>query len=138
MPTRVVAGQEPRGTELILIAEDHESIREMAQQTLQHLGYGVLSAGDGEEALELLEQGNPALAVLDVVMPKLGGPATAVQLLQRFPKLPIIFTSGHAQDTQPFPASTNLMTYLQKPYSPKALGKLVRSVLDQQAKAAGT
>lgn len=138
VPSPVVAGQEPRGTELILIAEDHESIREMARQTLQHLGYGVLSAENGEEALQLLEQGNPALAVLDIVMPKLGGQATALQLLQRFPKLPIIFASGYARDTQSFPASTNLMTYLQKPYSPTALGKLVRSLLDQQAKAAGT
>ncbi len=134
-PFRPAPSQEPTGTELVLIAEDHESIREMARQTLQRLGYGVLSAADGEEALRLLEQGNPALAVLDVVMPKLGGQATAVQLLQRFPALPIIFTSGYAQDAAAFPASGNLMTYLQKPYSPTALGKLVRSVLDQHAKA---
>jgi two-component system, cell cycle sensor histidine kinase and response regulator CckA len=136
-PSRAASGPEPTGTELVLIAEDHESIREMARQTLQRLGYGVLSAADGEEAIRRLEQGRPALAVLDVVMPKLGGPATAVQLLQRFPGLPIIFTSGYAQDAAAFPTSTNQTKYLQKPYSPTALGKLVRSVLDQQAKAAG-
>ena len=131
----LISASEPRGTELILIAEDHESIREMGRQTLQRLGYSVLSAADGEEALQLLEQGSPALAVLDVVMPKLGGPATAVQLLHRLPSLPIIFTSGYSQDPSAFPASPNPMTYLQKPYSPMALAKLVRSVLDQQVKA---
>src|SRR5262249_1514677 len=53
--TPAVSGTEMRGTELILIAEDHESIREMARQTLQHLGYQVLSAENGEVALNLLE-----------------------------------------------------------------------------------
>jgi two-component system, cell cycle sensor histidine kinase and response regulator CckA len=65
------------GTETILIADDHESIREMTRQALISLGYRVLSAGDGEEALKLCEKERPALAILDVVMPKLGGPATA-------------------------------------------------------------
>src|SRR5207249_4783068 len=48
--------QDLRGTEVILIAEDHESIREMARQSLLHLGYKILSAGDGEEALRLVEE----------------------------------------------------------------------------------
>jgi two-component system NtrC family sensor kinase len=134
MATPAVSITEMRGTELILIAEDHESIREMARQTLQHLGYQVLSAGNGEEALELLEEAEPALAVLDVVMPKMGGPATAARLLERFPHLPIIFTSGYTQDGSGLPMTTQLTTYLQKPYSPTALGKLVRQVLDQQSK----
>jgi PAS domain S-box-containing protein len=132
-----VSTAEIQGTELILIAEDHESIREMARQTLQHLGYKILSAGNGEEALSLLEEGKPALAVLDVVMPKLGGPATAARLLERFPDLPVIFTSGYTQDSSGLPVTSQLTTYLQKPYSPTALGKLVRQVLDQQLKAHG-
>ncbi|HWZ96272.1 MAG TPA: response regulator [Candidatus Dormibacteraeota bacterium] len=126
----VAAGPEPRGTELILLAEDHESIREMARHTLLNLGYRVLCAADGEEAIRLIDRDRPALAVLDVVMPKLGGQATAGQLLQRFPGLPVIFTSGYSQDAAGFPASTTEMKYLQKPYSPTALGKLVRHVLD--------
>ena len=122
--------QDLRGTEVILIAEDHESIREMARQSLLHLGYKILSAGDGEEALRLVEQERPALAVLDVIMPKLGGTAVATQLTERFPDLPVIFTSGYSQDAANLPAGTGRMTYLQKPYSPTALSKLVRNVLD--------
>src|SRR4029077_1409207 len=82
-----------RGTETILIAEDHESIREMARQILLNLGYRVLSACDGEEAIKLSEKETPALAVLDVVMPKLGGVATASRLTALFAGLPILFTS---------------------------------------------
>jgi two-component system cell cycle sensor histidine kinase/response regulator CckA len=119
-----------RGTEVILIAEDHESIREMARQSLLHLGYKILSAGDGEEALRLVEQERPALAVLDVIMPKLGGTAVATQLTERFPDLPVIFTSGYSQDAANLPTGAGRMTYLQKPYSPTALSKLVRNVLD--------
>jgi len=124
------SGLEMRGTELILIAEDHESIREMARHTLVNLGYRVLAAADGEEALRLIAREKPALAVLDVVMPKMGGPATAGHLVQKFPGLPIIFTSGYSQDAAGLPAPTPRMTYLQKPYSPTALGKLVRNALD--------
>jgi len=84
IPTLTGAASQPRGTELIPIAEDHESIREMARHTLLNLGYRVLSAAIGEEALRVdLEE--PALAVSDVVMPKLGGQATSVRLLERFP-----------------------------------------------------
>jgi len=67
-PAQAGTAQDLRGTEVILIAEDHESIREMARQSLLHLGYKILSAGDGEEALRLVEQERPALAVLDVIM----------------------------------------------------------------------
>jgi PleD family two-component response regulator len=72
---------ELRGSETLLIADDHESIREMARQTPTSLGYRVLCAADGEEALRLCEQNTPQIAVLDVVMPRLGGTATADKLL---------------------------------------------------------
>jgi CheY-like chemotaxis protein len=102
----------------------------MARQSLLHLGYKVLSAGDGEEALRLAEQERPALAVLDVVMPKLGGTAVAKRLTERFPDLLVIFTSGYSQESAGLPNGAGRPTYLQKPYSPTALSKLVRSVLD--------
>jgi len=123
-----------RGTETILIAEDHESIREMARQTLMNLGYRVLSACDGEEALTLCEKEAPALAILDVVMPKLGGAAAAAKLTACFTDLPILFTSGYSQDSENVaPASANAH-YLQKPYSPTTLGRMVREILDQTNK----
>src|SRR5437868_2584710 len=89
---------EMHGTETVLIADDHESIREMARQTLSSLGYRVLCAADGEEALRLCDQTVPHIAVLDVVMPRLSGTSASEQLLRRFPGLRIIFTSGYSRD----------------------------------------
>lgn len=64
------------GSETILLAEDHDSIRELTRQSLTRLGYQVLAAADGRQALRLAELERPDLAVLDVVMPHLGGAAT--------------------------------------------------------------
>ena len=119
-----------RGTETILIAEDHESIREMARQVLMGMGYRVLSACDGQEALRLCAQEVPALAILDVIMPNLGGPATAASLLQMFPDLPVVFTSGYTADVTEAATADGKARYLQKPYSPRTLGRLVREMLD--------
>jgi PAS domain S-box-containing protein len=123
---------EIRGTETILIAEDHESIREMARQALLSMGYRVLSACDGQEALTLCAQETPALAILDVIMPNLGGPATAASLLQMVPGLPLIFTSGYSPDASDIPTANGKARYLQKPYSPTTLGRLVRETLDHR------
>jgi len=119
-----------RGTETILLADDHESIRDMARQTLMGLGYRVLSASDGEEALRLCEHETPALAILDVIMPKLGGPATAAKLAGRFPRMRVLFTSGYSAASDAAPAGGATAHYLQKPYSPTTLAHLVREILD--------
>lgn len=122
---------EMKGTETVLLADDHESIREMARQTLMSLGYRVLSAVDGEEALRLCEAEKPALAILDVVMPKMGGLEAAEKLQARYGKLPILFASGYSQDSESMASGTNHARYLQKPYSPTTLGCLVREILDE-------
>jgi PAS domain S-box-containing protein len=121
---------ELHGTETILIAEDHESIREMSRQALLNMGYRVLAACDGQEALELCSHEAPALAILDVIMPKLGGLGAAARLLKLFPGLPVVFTSGYSADVSKLPAEGTKTRYLQKPYSPTTLGRLVRETLD--------
>jgi two-component system cell cycle sensor histidine kinase/response regulator CckA len=123
---------EMRGTETILLADDHESVREVARQTLVGLGYRVLSAADGEEALRLCENEMPELAILDVIMPKLGGPAAATKLKARFAQVRVLFTSGYSPDSDFIPASAKIR-YLQKPYSPTTLARLVREILDEPA-----
>jgi two-component system cell cycle sensor histidine kinase/response regulator CckA len=120
-----------RGSETILLAEDHESIREMARQTLVSLGYRVLSAADGEEALRLSEHEQPALAILDVIMPKMGGSAAAGQLAQKYSGVRVVFTSGYSSESELVPEGTT-GRYLQKPYSPPTLARLVRKILDEK------
>jgi|SRR5882724_1359687 len=107
----------------------------MARQTLASLGYRVPCAADGEEALRLCEQNTPQIAVLDVVMPRLGGTATAAKLLERFPELRVIFTSGYSRDRDERTASLSLGPYLQKPHSPTKLGRPV-DILDAEEKPA--
>jgi len=123
-------GAKLEGTETILLAEDHDSIREMARQWLVSLGYRILSAANGEEALRLCEQETPALAILDVIMPRLGGGATATQLRSRFQNLPILFTSGYSEPTDASVSRLANSSYLQKPYSPTSLGRAIRKILD--------
>jgi two-component system cell cycle sensor histidine kinase/response regulator CckA len=122
--------RDPGGSETILFAEDHESIREMAYQALTALGYRVLLACDGEQALLMAENETPALAILDVIMPRCGGPAAAERLRQKFPGLPVLHTSGYypLYDEKLLAASN--AHYLQKPYSPSTLGRVVRQILD--------
>jgi two-component system, cell cycle sensor histidine kinase and response regulator CckA len=122
---------EMRGSETILLAEDHESIREMARQTLVSLGYRVLSAADGEEALRLSQHEPPALAILDVIMPKMGGSAAAGQLAQHYPGVRVVFTSGYSSESELVPEGPT-GRYLQKPYSPTTLARLVREILDEK------
>ena len=119
-----------RGTETILVADDHESIREMARQALVSLGYRVLSACDGIEALQLCKNEQPALAILDVIMPKMGGPVAAEKLMERYGSIPILFTSGYSQDSESVATAASHAQYLQKPYSPTTLGCMVRQILD--------
>jgi CheY-like chemotaxis protein len=103
----------------------------MARQALLNLGYRVLSACDGEEALKLCAQETPALAILDVIMPKLGGPAAAARLGALFAGLPVLFTSGYSQDSEDFSSVQADAHFLQKPYSPTTLGRLVREILNE-------
>jgi len=124
-----------RGTETILIAEDHESIREMARQTLANLGYRVLAATDGAEALRLCQLEAPAMAILDVIMPKMGGPAAGAKLTALFDGIPLLYTSGYSQDSENMAPAGPDARYLQKPYSPTTLGRIVREILDQRNEA---
>lgn len=127
----------PRGTETLLLAEDHDSIREMARQTLANLGYRVLCAEDGEKALEVCTHEKPALAILDLVMPKMNGPELGAKLADRFQNLPILFTSGYSQESREAANSGPGWRFLQKPYSPSSLGRVVREILDEAGKDPG-
>ncbi len=117
------------GTETILPAEDHDSIREMVRQALVNYGYRVLAAEDGEKALKLCERESLDLAILDLVMPHLGGPATAGKLLERFPHMRVVFTSGYSESSSAALLQVPTSRFLQKPYSPMALARVLREVL---------
>lgn len=123
----------PRGTETILLVEDDETVRELAQEVLEICGYRVLKAGSGKAALAICKQQTEPIHLLltDVVMPEVSGPELAAQLLSLYPESPVLYMSGHTEDAivhhGVLDEGTNL---LQKPFSPAALAAKVRQVLD--------
>jgi len=122
------------GKETILIAEDHEGIREMARATLESLGYQILIAKDGEEAVGIFSayRDSIALVLLDVIMPRRGGPETYEAIQAMKPGVPVVFATGYSNETA---ALTEMLergiTVLQKPYSPGVLCRRVREALDR-------
>ncbi|MBN9519738.1 response regulator [bacterium] len=122
------------GTEAVLLVEDQEDVQQFARLALQSYGYTVLTAADGAEALRVLDA-HPAVDVLvsDVVMPGMSGPEVAAALRARDPRVGVLFTSGYSDDAidrhGPVPADA---AFLQKPYTPLALARTVRDVLDRR------
>jgi two-component system cell cycle sensor histidine kinase/response regulator CckA len=127
-----------RGTETILVADDHEGLREIASEVLSSQGYTVISAKNGEEAVRLFKenQENIRLVVLDVAMPLLTGPEAYVQIRALKPGFPVMFTTGYTSESASL--KSHLETgaiFLQKPYSPQELGRMVRGTLDRKTGA---
>jgi two-component system, cell cycle sensor histidine kinase and response regulator CckA len=122
------------GTETILIAEDNDDLREAVREMIEALGYRVLLAHDGEEALQLFTQNSTTvdLVMLDVVMPKMHGPAAYAQMIAIKPGVPAIFTTGYATEADSLACtSQGRVGVLQKPYGTILLGQKIRGLLDE-------
>jgi len=123
------------GWETILLVEDEDAVRTLAQQILQNLGYTVLSAARGAEALMLAQTRNGPIHLLitDVVMPGLDGRHLSEAVTRLRPGTKTLFISGHADDTVlRHGIPTTGATFLQKPFDLEALPGKVRKVLDQE------
>jgi len=120
------------GTETILLAEDAESLRALAERILMASGYTVLVARDGVEAVEVMDRNVKVdLAVLDVVMPRKGGKEAYAEMRKRNPDLKVLFMSGYfAGAAQELFIMTPGTPFLPKPYTPASLMRKVREVLD--------
>ena len=129
------------GTETLLIADDHEGIREMICTALEGCGYRVLRSVDGEDAVQLFQKHSMeiSLVILDIVMPRLGGREVAARMRSLRPDLPVIFTTGYSADND---GLTQVVEsggiVLQKPYDPKKIARRVRQLLDRTPIGAGT
>ena len=122
------------GTETILVAEDHEAAREVARETLATLGYQVLLAHDGQEAVRMAQAQHDriGLVILDVLLPRLSGPGAYARMCAVKPRLPVIFTTGgSAQIALPGGMMEKGAAVLEKPYSTETLGRKVRELLDR-------
>ena len=124
------------GTETILLVEDEPAVLMMARGILQRLGYQVIPAPSGDEALPLWREQSAKIDLLltDMVMPgSLNGRELAEQLLQEKPGLKVLYTSGYSMELigTSLTSSKNFV-FLPKPYHPDILAQTVRKCLDSK------
>lgn len=132
-PARSPESRGRGGAETILLVEDEDAVRRLASTVLERRGYAVLAGCDGEAALQLAARhtGPLDLLVTDVVMPRMSGPQLAAQLTQARPGLKVLYLSGYTDDTIIHHGVLREgVAFLQKPFSPEALTRKVREVLD--------
>lgn len=123
----------PRGSETVLLVEHHEAVRLVAREILEAQGYSVLEASQAGEALRIEERhdGPVHLLVAEVAMPDMSGPELARRLARGRPEAKVLFVSG-LTDTEAAPDGIlgSHAPFLPKPFSPDALARKVREVLD--------
>jgi len=133
--SRKVPGPLVGGNETILVAEDDETVLALAEHLLTEAGYAVLTAKDGEKAIEMFEQHTDEidLVMFDVIMPRLGGKQALERILELRPRIPHLFASGYSENA----VHTNFIQnrglhLLSKPYQANTLLRKIREVLDEK------
>ncbi len=127
------------GNEAVLIVEDEEAVRRIAERILRAAGYQVFTAASGSHALALCEERGGAFDLLltDVIMPQVSGRELAEQLTSRYPTLRVLYMSGYADDAiVHHGVLAPGMHFIGKPFSAAELRSKVREVLDRDTLAA--
>ncbi len=123
-----------RGSEQILLVEDDAAVRKLVRELLEQQGYKVIAAEHAAHALELVDRQGREIEFLvtDVVMPGMSGPDLAARLVQRFPRMKILFISGYTDSLVLRHGLTDAQhVMLQKPFDARLLATKVRELLDQ-------
>ena len=126
------------GCETVLLVEDETGVRDLTARLLESNGYRVLQAGSADEAIALIETHPEVLPLLitDVVLPGMSGHHLAQRLRTTTPELAVIYMSGYTDETIAHHGILEEdVSFLQKPYTSKALLHLVRRVLDERSPA---
>jgi two-component system cell cycle sensor histidine kinase/response regulator CckA len=118
------------GSGTILLVEDEDMVRAVAERALTRQGYTVLTAENGEAALELIASSDrPDLLISDVVMPTMDGPTMVARVRRRYPDLPILFMSGYAEEQLRRSIDLDHVAFLPKPFSVQQLAEAARDAL---------
>ena len=122
----------------LLLVEDEDMVRAVAERALTRAGYAVTTARDGEEGLAQIANGTEDfdLIVSDVVMPAMDGPAMARAIRKVKPALPILFMSGYAEETLRNEIDIENMHFIPKPFSVQQISDKVSEVLGEQKQRA--
>ncbi|MGA2332385.1 MAG: response regulator [Syntrophales bacterium] len=124
-----------RGTETILLVDDEDMILDPGAQMLRELGYNVLIARSGFEAVCIYEEhiDRIDMVVLDIIMPGMGGEETFYKLRDINPKLKILLASGYSREDK----ATQLLNhgcdgFIQKPFNTLELSHKIREIIDKK------
>ncbi len=123
----------PRGAETVLLVDDEKALATMASRILTFAGYTVLTASNGEEALDVLARhpGRVDLLFTDVVIPGMSGRELAERIVERVPGIRVLYSSGYTEDEVLVRGvAANEAHFIGKPYSVADLTRKVREVLD--------
>jgi two-component system cell cycle sensor histidine kinase/response regulator CckA len=123
----------PKGTETVLLVEDEEMVRRLLRDILEGEGYTVMAAVSGDEALRVCgrHEGPLHLLITDVVMPGMSGSELVERLTEKRPDMKVLYMSGYTDDAIVHHGVLNADTnFLQKPFTPGAVLRKVREVLD--------
>ncbi len=122
------------GSETILIVEDEEMVRDLIYERLKKFGYDLIEAENGKKALQVCKKNNDKLIhllITDVIMPDMGGSELAKKLEKLKPNMKILYISGYTDNAIVHHGVLDAgVAFLQKPFSPQALARKVREVLD--------
>ena len=130
----VPAGK-PTGHETILVVEDQPALQDLARTILENLGYSVITATSGGEALQLADNlaQPPDLLLTDVIMPGMSGRVLADQLCRRYPRLQVLYMSGYTDDAiVHYGILEPGIEFIHKPFTPTGLANRIRSLLDRR------
>jgi two-component system, cell cycle sensor histidine kinase and response regulator CckA len=117
------------GSGTVLLVEDEPMVRTVAERALTRHGYKVITAANGEEALEVIERGEDiALMISDVVMPGMDGPTTVREARKSRPDLPILFMSGYAEEQLRKSIDLDKVAFLPKPFSVQELAEAAPAI----------
>jgi PAS domain S-box-containing protein len=125
---------ELKGSEIVLLVDDEDMIIDVGQPMLEKMGYNVLVAKDGREALEIYQKNEQEIdiVILDLIMPDIGGGDTYDRLKEINPEIKVLLSSGYSIDGQ---ASEILKRgcsgFIQKPFNMKKLSQKIREILDK-------
>jgi two-component system cell cycle sensor histidine kinase/response regulator CckA len=125
------------GSGTVLLVEDEPMVRTVAERALTRHGYSVMTANNGEEALELLGRVGDEIVLLitDVVMPAMDGPTMVREARKSWANLPILFMSGYAEEQLRKSIDLDNVIFLPKPFSVQELAESARRAIEARAPA---
>jgi len=123
------------GSETILLVDDEQLIIDVESKLLQRMGYRVLTAGNGSQAIEIYRQNKGAIAIviLDMIMPQVSGGEVYDKLKKIDPQVKVLLSSGYSVDSEAAEIlKRGCNGFIQKPFRPETLSGKIRAILSQR------